>query len=227
MADRLHVATRKGLFELVRGNGTWEVADVQFLGDPVSAVLADADGAVYAALDLGHFGAKLWARDAAGVWQELAPPAFPPKPPDTDGDPHPWSLGKIWVLEGGGVAGRLWAGTMPGGALPLRRRRPILVAERGAVAYARAPTVVGGCGRRTARHRLRAGRSAQSGRHPHRRIDRGGVGEHRWRHLVAQYQPRHVCRVYAAGAAPRADRPGRPPLGALYHLSRNRVVPAP
>src|SRR5271166_38550 len=115
MADRLHVATRKGLFELVRGNGLWEVADLQFLGDPVSAVLAAADGTVYAALDLGHFGAKLWRRDPAGVWQELAPPAFPPKPPDADDDPHPWSLGKIWVLEGGGVAGRLWAGTMPGG----------------------------------------------------------------------------------------------------------------
>ena len=35
MADRLHVATRKGLFELARGRGMWEVGDVQFLGDPV------------------------------------------------------------------------------------------------------------------------------------------------------------------------------------------------
>jgi len=51
MADRLHVAARKGLFELKRTNGTWEVADVQFLGDPVSAVLADAGGRVYAALE--------------------------------------------------------------------------------------------------------------------------------------------------------------------------------
>ena len=87
MADRLHVATHKGLFELARGHGIWEVANVQFLGDPVSAVLADVDGAVYAALDLGHFGAKLWRRNPAGAWQELAPPAFPPKPPDADGDP--------------------------------------------------------------------------------------------------------------------------------------------
>jgi BNR/Asp-box repeat len=115
MADRLHVATRKGLFELARDNGMWEVADVQFLGDPVSAVLADAEGRVFAALDLGHFGAKLWGRDPAGAWHELAAPAFPPKPDDATDDPHPWSLGKIWVLEGGGVAGRLWAGTMPGG----------------------------------------------------------------------------------------------------------------
>ena len=50
MANRLHVATRKGLFELAREYDIWEVTDVQFLGDPVSAVLADADGTVYAAL---------------------------------------------------------------------------------------------------------------------------------------------------------------------------------
>ena len=115
MANRLHVATRKGLFELAREYDIWEVTDVQFLGDPVSAVLADADGTVYAALDLGHFGAKLWRRDPVGVWQELAPPVFPSKPPDAGDDPHPWSLGKIWVIEPGGFAGRLWAGTMPGG----------------------------------------------------------------------------------------------------------------
>ena len=60
--DRLHVATHKGPFELVRDNGKWEVSTVQFLGSPLSAVLADADGTVYAALDLGHFGAKLWRR---------------------------------------------------------------------------------------------------------------------------------------------------------------------
>ena len=115
MANRLHVGTRKGLFELARTNGAWEVVDVRFLGDPVSAVLADADGSVWAALDLGHFGAKLWARDRDGRWRELAVPVFPPKPDDASEDPHPWSLGKIWVLEPGGVAGRLWAGTMPGG----------------------------------------------------------------------------------------------------------------
>src|ERR1700732_147281 len=115
MANRLHVGTRKGLFELARNNGGWEIVDVRFLGDPVSAVLADADGSVWAALDLGHFGAKLWARDCAGAWRELAGPGFPPQADDASEDPHPWSLGKIWVLEPGGAAGRLWAGTMPGG----------------------------------------------------------------------------------------------------------------
>ena len=115
MADRLHVATRKGLFELARSRGGWEIVDVQFLGDPVSAVLMEPGGCVYAALDLGHFGAKLWRRDRAGAWNELAVPVFPPRPAEADDDPHPWSVGKIWVLEPGGVPGRLWAGTMPGG----------------------------------------------------------------------------------------------------------------
>jgi hypothetical protein len=115
MVDRLHVGTRKGWFELARRSGDWEVSDCRFLGDPVSAVLADGDGAVYAALDLGHFGAKLWRRDRPGAWSECAVPVFPTKPDDAGDDPHPWSLGKIWVLEPGGIPGRLWAGTMPGG----------------------------------------------------------------------------------------------------------------
>ncbi|HVC55297.1 MAG TPA: hypothetical protein VND95_05045 [Stellaceae bacterium] len=115
MSDRLHVGTRKGLFELARRDRGWEIAGVHFLGDPVTAVLAQQGGEVYAALDLGHFGAKLWRREGAGSWHEMAAPVYPPKPQDRGDDPHPWSLARIWALEPGGVAGRLWAGTMPGG----------------------------------------------------------------------------------------------------------------
>jgi hypothetical protein len=114
MTDRLHVGTRKGWFEIARRNGTWDISDTQFLGDPVTAVLADGDR-LYAALDLGHFGTKLWRRTGSSEWQELPAPAFPAKPQDADDDPHPWSLGKIWQIEPGGVDGRLWIGTMPGG----------------------------------------------------------------------------------------------------------------
>lgn len=60
VAELIHVGTRKGLFELARRHGGWEVVATHFLGDPVSAVLADGQGGVYAAFDLGHFGAKLW-----------------------------------------------------------------------------------------------------------------------------------------------------------------------
>ena len=59
MTERLHVGTRKGLFELARSNGAWEIVDVRFLGDPVSAVLAEADGSLYAALDLGTNNCRL------------------------------------------------------------------------------------------------------------------------------------------------------------------------
>lgn len=114
MSDRFYAGTRKGLFELRRRNGVWDIEDTHFLGDPVTAVLANSD-AVYAALDLGHFGAKLWRRKAGEEWREIAVPAFPAKPEDAADDPHPWSLGKIWNLVPGGVPGRLWAGTMPGG----------------------------------------------------------------------------------------------------------------
>src|SRR5262249_24641229 len=116
MTERLYVGTRKGLFELAsQHGGGWDIAAVHFLGDPVSAVLAQPDGTLYAALDLGHFGAKLWRRDPGSAWREIAVPTFPPKPEDAADDPHPWSLGVIWALEPGGIPGRLWAGTMPGG----------------------------------------------------------------------------------------------------------------
>jgi len=113
MANRLFVGTRKGLFVLARRGGGWDVAETHFLGDPVSAVLPQPESALVA-LDLGHFGAKLWRVAADGSRQELTAPAFPPKPEDATDDPHPWSLGRIWALEPGGVKGRVWAGTMPG-----------------------------------------------------------------------------------------------------------------
>ena len=114
MSDRIYIGTRKGLFELARKKDAWDIVDTHFLGDPVTAVLAQ-DGIVLAALDLGHFGAKLWRKEGKGAWREVAVPAFPPKPGDAADDPHPWTLGKIWNLTPGGKDGRLWAGTMPGG----------------------------------------------------------------------------------------------------------------
>ena len=60
MSERILVGTRKGLFDLRRKRSGWEVEKVHFIGDPVTAVL-DHDGTLHAALDLGHFGVKLWA----------------------------------------------------------------------------------------------------------------------------------------------------------------------
>ena len=80
MCDTLLVSTRKGLFTVSRQMGQWEITDVDFLGDNVSITLTDRrDGRHYAALDHGHFGAKLHRSTATG-WEEIAVPTYPPKP---------------------------------------------------------------------------------------------------------------------------------------------------
>ena len=125
MTARVLVATRKGLFTLAKSNGgAWAVETIDFLADNVSMVMHDPrDGCLYAALDHGHFGAKLHrCRESKRDWQEIAAPAYPPKPDDCDdmdmwGKPLPWSLIRIWELVTGAAnePGRLWCGTIPGG----------------------------------------------------------------------------------------------------------------
>ena len=101
-----------------------EVAGASFLGDNVSLCLADPrDGAWYAALDHGHFGAKLHrSGDQGATWEELGVPAYPEPPAghverDPMGREIPWKLQRIWALEPGLASqpGLLWAGTIPGG----------------------------------------------------------------------------------------------------------------
>ena len=105
---QLYVATRKGLF--IIDPARWTLSKPHFLGDPVTAVLSH-DGAIYAALNLGHFGVKLRRSDNGGeTWIEVAAPAYPPKPEGID-DKTPWKLAQIWTLEAAGDT--LWAGTIP------------------------------------------------------------------------------------------------------------------
>ena len=182
---------------------------------------------VYAALDLGHFGAKLWRRDGAAGWRELAAPAFPPKPEDAADDPHPWSLGKIWVIEPGGVAGRLWAGTMPGGLFrsddggeswALNEKLWRLPERRNwfGVAGGEQPGINSVLIDPRDPSDIRVG------------VSTGGLWASRDAGAVmADHQSRHVQRIHAAGAARDADRAGHPPSGALRRASRNRLVPAP
>jgi hypothetical protein len=73
------------------------------------------DGAIYAALDLGHFGVKLHRSDDDGAaWTEIAAPSYAGV---DHGAADPPSLKLIWSLETGGPdqPGTLWAGTAPGG----------------------------------------------------------------------------------------------------------------
>jgi hypothetical protein len=116
MSDRLLVATRKGLFDFKRSVGGWSAEAPAFLGQPVSMSLRDPrDGALYAALDLGHFGVKLHRSDDDGsTWNEIAAPSYAGVEAD-EGKDEPPSLKLIWALEIGAAPGELWAGTLPGG----------------------------------------------------------------------------------------------------------------
>ncbi len=115
MAEVFYVASRKGLFTYRRNGADWKTGAPNFLGEPVSAVLKDKrDGAVYAALNLGHFGCKLHRSDDDGAsWKELTPPAFAKA---EDGDEDAPSVNLIWSLETGGddEPGVIWAGVNPG-----------------------------------------------------------------------------------------------------------------
>lgn len=125
MSDQLLISTRKGLFTAHRQDrGGWVLTGVAFLGDNVSLARQDLrDGAWYAALDHGHFGAKLHrSRDRGTTWQEIAVPAYPTPPAghierDFLGREIPWRLIRFWALTPGLITqpGLLWAGTLPGG----------------------------------------------------------------------------------------------------------------
>jgi photosystem II stability/assembly factor-like uncharacterized protein len=101
MSDRLWVGSRKGLFELRNA----KIAKHHFAGQPVSAFL-QTKTELLCALNLGHFGAKLWrSRDDGKAWHEVACPAYPKEESGA-------TLNQIWVLEAGDA---IWAGTIPGG----------------------------------------------------------------------------------------------------------------
>ncbi len=121
MTQELLVSTRKGFFTLAR-NGQWQIRNADFLGDNVTLAMHDPrNGYRYAALDHGHFGVKLHRKKPGGAWEEIATPAYPPKPDDvvdTDGwgKVLPWTVMRVWALEPGGPdqEGLLWCGTIPG-----------------------------------------------------------------------------------------------------------------
>jgi photosystem II stability/assembly factor-like uncharacterized protein len=123
MSHRAYLGTRKGLFAVERSAGGWGVSGASLIGDNVSMLLPDRrTGAVYAALNHGHFGNKLHrSDDRGGTWREVGCPKYPERPADLPpqldyfGREIPWSLKMIWALEPGADAGELWCGTLPGG----------------------------------------------------------------------------------------------------------------
>lgn len=128
MSDRLYVGTRKGLFTLERQSTGWEIANVDFLGEPATMFLQDPrDGLLYTSLTLGHFGAKLRrSKDQGKSWEEIGVPVYPegaefaanPFIDENAPKTKPASLSEIWALETGSSddsSNLLWAGTIPGG----------------------------------------------------------------------------------------------------------------
>ena len=111
MADRALVSTRKGLFVFRLTKQGWTIASSHFGGTPVTIALHDArDGAIYAALNHGHFGPKLHRSDDGGAnWVEVATPAFPP---GCEANP---TLKQVWSLAAGGQPGTILAGGIPAG----------------------------------------------------------------------------------------------------------------
>ena len=123
MSDLLHVASRKGLFSFRRNGEGWTAGAPAFLGEPVSAVLTDRrDGAIYAALRLGHFGVKLHRSDDGGKsWTALPAPAFPASEAP---DETALSVDTVWTLAAGGPdqPGLIWAGIAPSAVFVSRDR---------------------------------------------------------------------------------------------------------
>ena len=108
MSDRLHVATRKGLFTVARSRSGWRVEAVEFRGIPVTAVFEDPrDGWRYAALAHGHFGPKLHRAAPGAPFEECAMPAFAQAGPDGP------AIAGIWCLEPGLAPGSVLAGVAP------------------------------------------------------------------------------------------------------------------
>ena len=67
MSDRVHVATRKGLFTVERSSAksaaSWSVSRADFIGENASISLFDPrDNSTYVALDHGHFASSCTAR---------------------------------------------------------------------------------------------------------------------------------------------------------------------
>lgn len=114
MSERIAVSSRKGLFFFSRKRSGWRLDAEAFLGSPVVNLLHDRrDGALYASLNLGHFGPKLHCSENDGAaWREIAMPSYP----GADGADAP-AVVQVWTIEedGGEGAGGLWAGTIPGG----------------------------------------------------------------------------------------------------------------
>ena len=110
---KLLVGTRKGLFEIEKNGGRWEIGRISFLGGPVTALVPYGKSLVVG-LNHGHFGVKVHRSDDHGAtFAEIGVPKYDPVPEGADPKSGP-SLVQVWSLERS-ADGSLLAGTIPGG----------------------------------------------------------------------------------------------------------------
>ncbi len=116
MAERLYIASRKGLMTYEQTGNVWRHVATAFLGSPVSMVLVSPDHrTLFAALNFGHFGTKLHrSTDGGTTWTELQAPQFP-KQDGGEKDEKAPAVNAIWAMEWADPAkpGTLWIGTAP------------------------------------------------------------------------------------------------------------------
>ena len=115
--DILMLGTRKGLIVYRKSASGWKLADVSFLGIPVSLTHVDSrNGTWWACLDHGHWGQKLHkSPDQGKTWQEVEAPKFQEGMEVKDGQAA--AVRYLWAFaEGGpGKEDTLYIGTEPGG----------------------------------------------------------------------------------------------------------------
>src|SRR5215831_5867296 len=75
----LLLGTKKGLVVVEKGSRSWRAKPIQHAGVHVSYAFHDArTQTLWAALDHGHWGAKLQkSNDGGSSWSEVPPPKYP------------------------------------------------------------------------------------------------------------------------------------------------------
>jgi len=135
MSDMIILGTRKGSVIFDRGSASWRPRAITHEGVPVCYAARDPrTGVIWASLDHGHWGPKLSrSKDGGNSWEDVAPikypigaryitkylptPDFDPSAPAAQPEYTDATVYKIWMIAFGhdSQAGRLYAGTIPGG----------------------------------------------------------------------------------------------------------------
>jgi photosystem II stability/assembly factor-like uncharacterized protein len=134
MADRILVATRKGVVFVTKSGGRWRARLAAHAGSGVNYVARDpGTGTLWALLGHGHWGAKLSrSTDDGATWSDAPQVRYPegarhylpPPPTETgagEGAPtlEPATLLKLWTIAFA-PGGRVYVGTIPGGLFESR-----------------------------------------------------------------------------------------------------------